>query len=91
MLESGGQVCLHACKEDFMHDLCLNTPQPTGNPIAIPMEDDLAHTAEHPFCFSDDQCPCHQDFLLIAEGAQAVTDGLLTPGEATSFVAGRLL
>ena len=55
------------------------------------MEDYLVHTAEYPFCFIDEQCPCHEDHLLIDEVAQAVTDGLLTPGEATDFVAGRLL
>ena len=55
------------------------------------MEDVLVHTAEYPFCFTDDQCLCHEDSLLIAEVAQAVTAGLLTPDEATNFVAGRLL
>jgi hypothetical protein len=68
-----------------MHD-----STPNHVPI-IPMEDELVHTAEYPFCFIDEQCPCHEDHLLIEEVAQAVTDGLMTPGEATDFVAGRLL
>ncbi len=68
-----------------MHD-----PTPNHVPVVL-MEDDLAHTAERPFCFIDDQCPCHEETLLIAEVAQAVTDGLLTPDEATNFVAGQLL
>jgi hypothetical protein len=72
-------------KEDSMHD-------PTPNPLPVVlMEDDLIHTSERPFCFIDGLCPCHEDPLLIAEVAQAVTDGLLTPEEATNFVAGRLL
>jgi hypothetical protein len=72
-------------KEDIMHD-------PTPNPLPVVlMEDDLVHTASRPFCFIDDQCPCHEDPLLIAEVEQAVRDGLLTPDEATNLVAGRLL
>jgi hypothetical protein len=72
-------------KEDIMHD-------PTPNQILVVlMEDDLIHTSERPFCFIDDQCPCHEDPLLISEVEQAVLDGLLTPDEATNFVAGRLL
>jgi hypothetical protein len=55
------------------------------------MEDDLVHTSEHPFCFIDDQCPYHDDPPLVSEVKQAVLDGLLTPDEATNFVAGRLL
>jgi hypothetical protein len=76
---------LHVYKEDIMHD-----STPNHVPLVL-MEDDLVHTAEHPFCFIDDQCPCHEDALLVAEVAQAVTDGLLSPNEATRFVAGRLL
>lgn len=68
-----------------MHD---PTPQQI---LIVPMEDDLIHTSEYPFCFLDDQCLCHEDPLLIAEVDQAVTAGLLTPDEATTFVAGRLL
>ncbi len=68
-----------------MHD-------PTANPLLVVlMEDDLVHTSERPFCFIDDECPCHCDQLLISEVEQAVLDGLLTPNEATNFVAGRLL
>ena len=68
-----------------MHD-------PTTNQLPVVlMEDDLIHTSERPFCFSDDQCPCHRDRLLISEVEQAVLDGLLTPDEAINFVAGRLL
>ncbi|HEY6411335.1 MAG TPA: hypothetical protein VIY29_28070 [Ktedonobacteraceae bacterium] len=68
-----------------MHDHTLD-PLPV-----VQMEDDLLHTVEHPFCFLDEQCPCHEDHVLIGEVTQAVTDGLLTPGEAANFVAGRLL
>lgn len=68
-----------------MHD-----PTPQQIPV-VPMEDDLIHTSEYPFCFLDDRCLCHEDSLMIAEVDQAVTAGLLTPDEATNFVAGRLL
>jgi hypothetical protein len=69
-------------------------PEDPEEYYAIPvvlMVDDLIHTAERPFCFIDDACPCHRDQLLISEVEQAVRDGLLTPEEATNFVAGRLL
>jgi hypothetical protein len=67
-----------------MHD-----STPNQIPVVL-MEDDLIHTSERPFCFIDEQCPCHRDQLLISEVEQAVLDGLLTPKEATNFVAGRL-
>ncbi len=54
----------------------------------IPVEDELLHTPEKPFCW-DSACGCHEDELLLAEVAQAVQSGLLTPDEATDFVAGR--
>lgn len=56
----------------------------------IPMEDDLLHTNETPFC-SDVICSCHEDPLLIVQVVSFVEDGLLTPTEATALVAGRLL
>ena len=58
--------------------------------IVIPMEDDPLHTVATPFC-DDETCGCHEDPLLIAAVAHFVDDGLLTPDEATDFVAGRLL
>jgi len=56
----------------------------------IPVDDDLLHTTDKPFCY-DGTCGCHEDPLLISEVAHFVDDGLLTPDEATDFVAGRLL
>lgn len=44
------------------------------------------HTVERPFCWAD--CPCHEDQEAIAQVAQHVTDGLMTPTEATDFVGG---
>jgi hypothetical protein len=38
----------------------MNT-QPV-RPIAIPMEDDLVHTPQPPYC-NDPACPCHSDPL----------------------------
>lgn len=56
--------------------------------FVIPVEDELLHTPEKPFCW-DSTCGCHEDQLLIAEVAEAICNGLLTPDEATDFVAGR--
>ena len=41
------------------------------HPIVIPMEDDLVHTPEHPYC-DDPLCPCHADLLYreLVERAQ---------------------
>jgi hypothetical protein len=59
-------------------------------PIVIPMEDDLIHTADHPFCSIDPPtCPCHEDHELIAEVAMQVEQGLLTSDEATQVIAGK--
>jgi hypothetical protein len=63
---------------------------PNYGPIIIPMEDDLVHTDEHPFCY-DSTCGCHESSDLIDQVAQDVADGLLTPQEATDFVAGKMI
>ena len=57
--------------------------------IVILVEDEPLHTPEKPFCFVDRQCPCHDDQILIAEVANFVSQGLMTPDEASAFVAGR--
>ena len=54
------------------------------------MEDPLVHTDEHPFC-SDPTCPDKEEPQLLAEVAQLVQDGLLTPEEATNYVMGKTL
>lgn len=59
-----------------------------SQPIVIPMEDDLIHTSETPFC-SDPTCPCKEDPDLLADVAQQVESGLLTPDEATRLVTGQ--
>lgn len=68
----------------------MQTIVPYGDNFAfvIPVEDEILHTPEKPFCW-DNTCSCHEDALLISEVAQAVQDGLMTPEEATNFVAGR--
>ncbi len=58
--------------------------------IVIPMEDDLIHTPDHPFC-SDPTCPDKSDPELLAEVNQQIVDGLLTPDEATAIVLGKTL
>ena len=63
--------------------------QPYGdNFIPVIPIDDPIHTTTTPFC-PVDSCPCHEDEEAIAQVAQTVTDGLLTPTEATDFVSGK--
>jgi len=56
-------------------DLSLFTNEPhlvQIEAIIIPMEDELIHTDEHPFC-DDAYCPCHLEALREAwKGLQAV-------------------
>jgi len=62
--------------------------------ISIPVipvsEGSLIHTPGNPFCY-DETCGCHEDPELIAEVTDAVNQGLLTPDEATHFVAGKTI
>jgi hypothetical protein len=37
-----------------------------SEPILIPMEDDLVHTDERPFC-GDPTCPCHEDAWHVGD------------------------
>ena len=58
----------------------------------IPVEDGyLLHTPDQPFCAIDPSCPCHEDAERIAEVNQFVQAGIMTPQEATDFVAGKTL
>jgi hypothetical protein len=68
------------------------TIQPYGDNFAfvIPV-DEILHTPDNPFCPIDPHCPCHEDQALIAAVAQFVSDGLMTPDEATRFVEGRTI
>ncbi len=50
----------------------------------------LIHTPGNPFCYNE-TCGCHEDPELIAEVAGAVSQGLLTPEEATRLVAGKTI
>ncbi len=54
----------------------------------IRMEDPMEHTPRKPFCW-DETCPCHEDQDAIAQVAQCVLEGIMTPEEATNFVRGR--
>jgi hypothetical protein len=56
------------------------------NVIPVIPTDYRGHTDERPFCWSD--CPCHEDQEIIAQVAEYVADGLMTPAEATDFVGG---
>lgn len=58
------------------------------NFIPVIPVDDVEHTPGKPFCWNS-ACPCHEDEELISEVAAHVQDDLLTPDEATDFVAGR--
>lgn len=59
-------------------------------PIPIPMEDDLVHTDDSPFCL-DLTCPDKEDDEAIHAVAHLLEDGLFTLEEATRFVQGRQL
>jgi len=65
-----------------------NDEKDTSLPVIPVREESLIHTPGHPFCY-DETCGCHEDPELIAEVADAVSQGLLTPGEATCLVAGK--
>jgi len=60
------------------------------SPIIIPMEDDLVHTDNSPFC-RDSDCPGHSDPDLIAQVNEQYEAGLLTAEEATNYVMGKTL
>lgn len=66
------------------------TIQPYGDNFifVIPVEDEILHTPDKPFCW-DNTCPCHEDALLIAEVAAFVLQGIMTLDEATHFISGR--
>jgi len=59
--------------------------------LVIPVEDEILHTPENPFCPIDPGCPCHEDPLLIEEVSIFVQEGLMTPQEATDFVNGKMI
>src|SRR5713226_4346510 len=59
-------------------------------PIPVPTEDNPVHTNHDPLC-SDSTSPDTVDSTLLAQVAQQLQDGLLTPEEATRFVQGRQL
>jgi len=51
----------------------------------------LLHTADHPFCFCDPDCPCHEEDQESIDMVNAwVQEGLMTPQEASLFVAGKI-
>ena len=58
------------------------------NFVPVIPSDAVIHNPNTPFC-PVDLCPCHEDEDAIGQVAQAVSDGLLTPQEATDFVSGR--
>jgi hypothetical protein len=59
-------------------------------PLLVPMEDELIHTDDPPFC-GDPTRGCSEDPELIASVQQAVEQGLITPGEATLIIQGKTL
>jgi hypothetical protein len=58
-------------------------------PFVIPMEDEIIHTADHPFCSTDPSCGCHRDPELLAEVAALVEQGLFSAEEAALVIAGK--
>jgi hypothetical protein len=59
------------------------------HPLIVPMEDEIIHTDDHPFCSIDPTCGCHEDPELIAEVNEAVEQGLITQEEATLIIQGK--
>ena len=51
-------------------------------------EGDPLHAKGKMFCYNP-RCTCHESPLLIAQVSRFVAEGLMTPQEATNFVAGR--
>ncbi len=68
--------------------MTTNQTHPT-QPIPIPV-DELIHTDEHPFCYSD-PCLCHEDPDAIAQVHQYYLDGLVSADDATRIVQGKTL
>ena len=62
--------------------------QTPDNFIPVIPIDYREHTDARPFCW-DDSCPCREDQEAIAQVAQWVQDGLMTPDQATDFVKGK--
>lgn len=58
------------------------------NFIPVIPVDEVEHTPGKPFCWNGG-CPCHEDEQLISEVANHIQEGLMTPDEATDFVAGK--
>lgn len=52
---------------------------PEGTPVPIP---------DHPFC-GDPTCLCYEDRDAVTGLAQAISDGLITPDDATRIVQGK--
>ena len=45
-------------------------------------EQDMLHRQGNPFCPIDPGCPCHEDQTLIAEVAEYVANGEMTPARS---------
>ena len=56
--------------------------------VVLVDEHERLHTADHPFCWNS-TCECHEDQAAIATVQQYISDGLMTPHEATLFVSRR--
>lgn len=63
---------------------------PFADNVMSVIESDVVHTTDHPFCL-DPTCPCKEDQELIQAVAEQVQNGLLTPDEASRFIAGKTL
>ena len=70
--------------DNFFTDL----DQIGDNFIPVVPCDQIDHVDETPFCWNP-ACDCHEDQDAIGLVAQYVDRGLLTPEEATDFVAGK--
>lgn len=61
------------------------------DPLFITVEDVILHTQESLFCVVDPTCRCHEDPELLADVADAVNEGLLTPYEASLVISSKTI
>ena len=64
--------------------------QPPDNFSYIVLVESTYHTDEQPFCFTDGNCPCHEDQEAVKRVEEWIQEGLLTPQEATNYISGKI-
>lgn len=78
------EVTRYILEHERKNEMQATLPTVVVEPIDIPMEDDLVHTVDHPFC-DDHRCPCHYGELFEERIEQPVLAGLMTGWEANNL------